>query len=692
MLKRVLRLADLSEFLQKFPSAGAVLSLSVVMILATAISTTALLLDLRKKELERARSEIATLSRVLSEQTTRTFEGVTLTLRSAKDRLSDQIGRRLELDSPPIRFLLQARSSGLTQVKSIFVADEHGRGVNSSREDFIRRLDMTERTFFRYFTDGGNNEIYISPPEKARVDDQWTFYVSTRLDHPDGQFRGIVVAAISIDYFEHLYESISLNSVGRIQLLDLNGVLMAGKPHDELECGMQTENQATLQRMLALPGNGAAQVREEHAQGTRLVAYSRVEQFPLVVRVSIDETEALAPWRSVMRPIVGVVAVMLFFVLAATFLMVRNLVRKGLLETALKESDEQLRDMVQSVQDAIVTVNSARAIVVFNSAAERMFGIPADRAIGRAMQEVLSPRLPPGQLQELMRHLEEGWHADAEQPPLGIIELENDGQEFPVELSLSRTMFRGERLLTAVFRDLTERKRTELELLETNRQLHSLSATLQNYREEERTRIARELHDELGQLLTGIRMEVSWLAGRLAPDQGRLSDKIASVKGQIDQTIGTVRRISSELRPLVLDDLGFAAAATWYVDQFSARTGIPVELSLPDVDPERGDAVATALFRVLQESLTNVARHAEASKVGVRLEFADDSWILSIRDDGCGFVHEPEKGGDIGLVSMRERAQNLGGRFAVNSAPGAGTTVEVIIPCKKPQEGNSWTN
>lgn len=690
MLKRVLRLTELSEFLQKFPSAGAVLSLSVVMILATVISTTALLLDLRKNELERARSEIATLSRVLSEQTTRTFEGVTLTLRGTKDRLSDPIGRRLELDSLPVHFLLQARSSGLTQVKSIFVVDSQGLGVNSSRPDFIRRLDITERTFFRYFADGGNDEIYISPPEKARVDNQWTFYVSTRLDDPDEQFRGILVAAISIDYFEQLYESISLDSVGRIQLLDLNGVLMAGKPHDELECGMQIENQAMLQRMLALPGNGAAQVREEHAQGTRLVAYSRVAQFPLVVRVSIDEAEALAPWRNVMRPIVGVVAVMLFFVLAATFLMVRNLVRKGLLETALKESDEQLRDMVQSVQDGIVTINSARSIVVFNSAAERMFGIPADRAIGRNMEEVLSHRLPPGQLQSLLRHLEEGLHSNAGQSPLGIIELEHDGQELPVELSLSSTTFRGERLLTAVFRDLTERKRTELELLETNRQLHSLSATLQNYREEERARIARELHDELGQLLTGIRMEVSWLAGRLTPDQGRLSDKIASVKGQIDQTIGTVRRISSELRPLVLDDLGFAAAATWYVDQFSARTGIRVELSLPDADPSRGDAVATALFRVLQESLTNVARHAEASKVEIRLEFADGSWRLSIRDDGRGFVHEPEKGGDIGLVSMRERAQNLGGRFAVNSAPGAGTTVEVIIPYKKLQEGNSW--
>jgi len=135
----------------------------------------------------------------------------------------------------------------------------------------------------------------------------------------------------------------------------------------------------------------------------------------------------------------------------------------------------------------------------------------------------------------------------------------------------------------------------------------------------------------------------------------------------------------------VLDDLGFAAAAGWYVDQFSARTGLPVSLTLPEVDPPRGDAVATALFRVLQESLTNVARHAAASHVEVALGFADQCWTLSIRDDGAGFVHDPGRRGDIGLVGMRERAQILGGQFSVTTAPGAGTLIEVRIPAQ--QEG-----
>jgi signal transduction histidine kinase len=236
---------------------------------------------------------------------------------------------------------------------------------------------------------------------------------------------------------------------------------------------------------------------------------------------------------------------------------------------------------------------------------------------------------------------------------------------------------------------LTERQRTERALLESNRQLQELSASLQHVREEERTRIARELHDELGQYLTGIRMEVSWLGSRLRPEQQVLTDKIRAIKGQIDQTIASVRRISSELRPLVLDDLGFAAAAGWYVDQFSARTGLSVNLRLPGEDPEQGGAVATALFRVLQESLTNIARHAEASKVDVQLSRQKDHWVLSICDDGVGFVQDARPRLGIGLVGMRERVQILGGCFSLTTEPGEGTLTEVIIPLERQEEGKN---
>ena len=687
-----LSLAGLRLLLQQFPSVSAVLLLAGVMIMATVVSTAILLLDLRHEELVHAKGEVVTLTRVLSDQTARSFEGVSLTLHGIRDRLSDGVGRSLELDGARVRTLLQLRSAGFPQVKSIFVVDASGRGVNSSRPDFIPRLDVSEREFFRRFADGGSDEIFISRPETARVDGQWTFYVSMRLSDAGGRLRGVLVAAIDIGYFESLYGSVKLDFVSRIQLLDLDGVLMAGKPYGSQEFARAPAQPAWFTNLRALSPGNIVEGTEPSAQGGSLVAYRRAGLFPLVMRVAIDENEALAPWRRVMRPIVGGAVAMLFFVLTTAFLMVRNLLRKEMLETALKEGDEQLRSMVQSVEDAIVTVNQEKRVVLFNSAAERMFDVPAGEAIGRDLATTLARSIPPVQLDKLLRQLDAGRCVGNGQDLHCDVDLVRQGKEIPVELSLSESIYRGEKLMTAIFRDLTERKRSECELLESNRQLQSLSASLQNYREEERARIARELHDELGQLLTGIRMEVSWLGGRLQPEQGVLQDKVASVKGQIDQTIATVRRISSELRPLALDDLGFAAAASWYVDQFAARTGLAVDLSLPDIDPERGDAVATALFRVLQESLTNVARHARATRADVCLRLENGAWVLQVRDDGSGFVPEPGKGGNIGLVGMRERAQNLGGRFSVTSASGQGTLIEIVIPAKQPQGEVQWKN
>lgn len=677
------RLIGLRGRLLQTPSVRALLLLSLLMILATVISAVAVLADLRQKELARAQSQIVSLTRILAEQTTRTFEGVALTMRGARERISDDVGRRFELDSRPVQLLLQARIAGLPQVKSLFLIDEQGFGVNSSRPDFIPRLPMRNREAFSHFAEGDDDEIFISRPEQARVDGQWTYYVSMRLLDSKGDLRGVLVAAISIDYFESLYDSIGLDFVSRITLLNREGILLAGKPHDESLFGKKVGNPGTLARLHEPRQAGSLLSVEESTAGPLFVAYRQVANYPLLVGSAITEDDALTPWRRVMRPIAAGVVLVVLFVLLTTFLMVRNLMRRAALESALKESDAQLRHMVLSARDAIVTVNSTKRVVLFNSAAEQMFGVDSVAAIGSDIDELLSRCLKPAQLKNLVQHLDEGWRLPNGLVFLGIIESLRGAQEYPVELSLTTTAFRGEVLHTAMFRDLTEHQRAERELLETNRQLQELSASLQSVREQERTGIARELHDELGQMLTGIRMELSWLGGRLLDGQQALVDKVGSIKGQIDQTIASVRRMSSELRPLVLDDLGFAAAAGWYVDQFSARTGMPVELLLPAADPQRDDGVATALFRVLQESLTNVARHAGATRVEVRLDFRDGLWALSIRDDGVGFVHVPGKGGDIGLVGMRERAQILGGQFSVTTAPGAGTLIEVLIPAKK---------
>jgi len=671
--------------LRRSQSVKAVVLLSLVMILALVIGTVFLLFDLHERELAHAKGEVASLSRILSEQTTRAFDGVSISMRGARERLSDDIGRHLDLDSPPVRLLLQSRIGGLPQVKSMFVVDAGGVVVNSSRKDFESPFSVAHRDFFHHYAETTDDEIFISRPERAKIDDKWTYYICIRLVDAAGKFRGILVAAINIEYFESLYESIRLDFVSRILLLNRDGVLLAGQHQDQAMLGEKLIAPQFLAEINARAESGLVMTSFD-SQGERwFVAYQLVSKYPLMVSPAVNEDEALIPWRRVALPITGGVLLVIAFILLAAALVILNLVRKEHLEAALKESDAKLRYMVQSVRDAILTVDSSGNIILFNVAAERMFALQASEVLGQQIEEVLLRSQPKALALNFMRYLNEGWQSPSGLALLGIISLAHGETEFPVELSLSATAFRGDVLVTAVFRDLSERQRAEHELIDTNRQLHALAAAQQNVREEERLRISRELHDELGQSLTGIRMEVSWLGSRLLADQPELEKNVSSIKRLIDGSISAVRRISSELRPLVLDDLGFSAAANWYVKQFSERTGINVNVSLPEQDPENGSTIATTLFRILQESLTNIARHAKAKNVDVELGFSENHWLLSIKDDGAGFDDKAGTSTGIGLIGMKERVQILGGAFHLTTAPGAGTLIEVRIPSEQGQ-------
>jgi signal transduction histidine kinase len=269
-------------------------------------------------------------------------------------------------------------------------------------------------------------------------------------------------------------------------------------------------------------------------------------------------------------------------------------------------------------------------------------------------------------------------------PNLEIMGLRSDGTEFPIESTISQTMVDGKSQLTAVLRDVTARRRAEAELREMNRQLRGLSASLQNVREQERTRIAMELHDDLGQQLTGLKLELSWLGGRLKDGRTAAPEAFDAMRHQLDNAISSVRRIAAELRPLILGDLGFADAVAWQAGELSRRSGLEIVLDLKDASLVTDDVVATALFRIVQESLTNIARHSGATRVDVRLVEQAGELVLTVKDNGKGMSTEARPGNGIGLVSMRERSTALGGRFRIASIAGAGTTVEVVLPLEAP--------
>jgi PAS domain S-box-containing protein len=245
--------------------------------------------------------------------------------------------------------------------------------------------------------------------------------------------------------------------------------------------------------------------------------------------------------------------------------------------------------------------------------------------------------------------------------------------------------------------DITARKLAEKNLERSRRQLRALTARLESSREEERTRIAREIHDELGQLLTGLKMDLRWIERKLTAHEHAATlnpvlDKAVEASALADSTIASVQRISSELRPSLLDNLGLDAALRHEAQRFQEQTGVTCRLEIPDPAPDLGQPVATALFRIFQETLTNVARHAEAKGVVITLRDQDATVILSITDNGkglpAGALYDPKS---IGLAGMKERASVLGGELVIAPGPAGGTTVTLTLP-RTADDTRFWQN
>jgi signal transduction histidine kinase len=255
------------------------------------------------------------------------------------------------------------------------------------------------------------------------------------------------------------------------------------------------------------------------------------------------------------------------------------------------------------------------------------------------------------------------------------------------------------RLIPSVHRALREaeerreRMRAEERLRQSHAHLRALSIHLQSVREEERIRIAREVHDELGQSLTGLKLQLTWLAGRLPENFKLLHNKAHAMADDIDRIIQAVRRIATELRPGLLDTAGLPAALEWQTNEFQKQTGIQCRVTVAIRDSMLSQDLNTAFFRIFQETLTNIIRHANATKVEVRLVESTEHYILEVKDNGRGISEsEIQNTKSIGLIGMTERAALLGGEVRWRGEPGRGTTVSVRIPRARKNSGNNKPN
>lgn len=229
--------------------------------------------------------------------------------------------------------------------------------------------------------------------------------------------------------------------------------------------------------------------------------------------------------------------------------------------------------------------------------------------------------------------------------------------------------------------DITDRKLAEKEMEESSQKLRQLTTHLLNIREEERKRIGREIHDELGQQLTAIKMDISWIAKKTDPSQEAFKTKLQNVIALLDGGNQSIRRILNELRPVILDDYGLLEALRWQAQQFTANTHIPVAMTASESDMRIPEEISTCIFRIFQEALTNITRYAKATQVKVSLDIDSDSVLLNIEDNGLGFDTELTKTKkSFGILGMKERVASLNGRFDLASVPGNGTRISIHIP------------
>lgn len=345
-----------------------------------------------------------------------------------------------------------------------------------------------------------------------------------------------------------------------------------------------------------------------------------------------------------------------------------------------EEERKRLAAMIESSNDAIMSLTEGR-VSFWNPAAEKLFGYSSEEILGKSVNILVPSHL----LGEVERNVERILRGEQIQD-YETERVRKDGSIVPVSLTVSPLKDAHGKIVGpfAIIRDITERKRAEEELQRTFGELRTLSRRLEVVREDERTRIARELHDELGVRLTCLKMDLS----RLRPSMNeasrpKLEETVLSMIEQVDTTIAAVQGLVAELRPGVLDDLGLVAAIEWQCLDFERRSGIRCLVDSSEEDIPMDSARATAAFRICQEALTNVVRHARAKEIRVHLDKLDRELLLEIHDDGQGIL--PEKVTDarsLGLLGMRERAGAVGGALRIVGLPGHGTTVTLRLPCE----------
>lgn len=471
---------------------------------------------------------------------------------------------------------------------------------------------------------------------------------------------------------EEMYRSLVETLPGGVVLTDANGIVsfasrgmleLLGNPEESAVVGhsplewIAREHQEKARANIAAVLSGAS--RGYHSEYLML----KKDGTPFWV-----ETHSSAV-RDGKGQVIGVMAI------------VHDITSRKRMEEELKESEERYRSLFQNSVEAVFTSDLGGRITAGNRALEELTGYTLEELYRIDWKSMVSP----ASVEPILKAYNKVFSTHE---PIGDIIYEivrKDGEKRITQGFVAPLRKEGKIVgFQGTARDVTERRLAQQELERSREQLRNLARRIEAAREGERTLIAHELHDEMAQILTALKMDLSWLRKELPGDQGALHKRVESMSKLVDNAIQQVKGIVVKLRPSVLDDLGLAAALEWQASEFQDRTGIACRAHISPRDVAVDPAVATALFRIAQEALTNVARHAEATEVRIRLWRKAGKLFLQVKDNGKGISKEKlADPGSLGLLGMRERLLTWNGELKIRGIKGRGTTVTAIVPLEQ---------
>jgi PAS domain S-box-containing protein len=581
-------------------------------------------------------------------------------------------------------------------VHQLTIIDERGWAVASSSFVTTNRLD--DREHYVVHTHRDSRAAYIGKPVVWRSNGKWFIPMSWRLNAAGGAFAGVLTIAVDPGYFSEFYDKALLGD-GIVVLMRNDGALIARRGRSKVDLGRDLSHAAAFQ--VAQESTAGVQVSAGTIDGVpRLIAYQVLSDYPLSVHVGTSVNEILAPVREHWPGYYLAAAVITFCLFSGSLALAWSSARQKRATRALiaggwvarrllkenraalqevREAEEKYRSVIEAMAEGVVMRDASGTITACNRSAERILGIDADQLLGRNSIDANECPL-----------YEDGSPYSAEDRP-SVATLRTGAPVTNVTMGVHRhdgtliwisintqPLFRPDatcpHAIVTTFQDVTERK-------ESSERIAALSHRLIEVQEEERRKLARELHDEIGQVLTAVSFSLKSVAS--LDTDGTLREVVGEGLTTVERAIGQVRSMSLDLRPPLLDELGIVDALRWLAQQQESRTGVSIVLEAVSEDLILPVVMAEASYRVAQEALTNVARHAGASEVLVRLERLGERVRVMVRDNGCGFDRAQIHGtGGIGLLGMEERVKLAGGVLRVRSVPGEGTEVcaEFTVP------------